>query len=157
MVQWLRICLPMQSMGVQSLVGEQRSHVIGHLSLHNATTEARKLQSPCSTTRRACAPQLERSPASCTQRKPACHDKDPVQLNKQTKHKQGEGNSIKNPYAPHPYFIFSPTLYVYWEHFKADTMYQIFNTIFNCPCALKLPLEGSEPQKCTECIKSTSR
>lgn len=75
----------------------------------------------------------------------ATPDEDPVQLNKQTnkqKHKQVKGTALQNPYAPHPYFIFSPTLYVCWEHLKADTMYQILNTIFNCPCALKLPWKG---------------
>ena len=34
-VQWLRICLPVQGMWVQSLVGELRSHM--QLSLHTAT------------------------------------------------------------------------------------------------------------------------
>lgn len=109
-------------------------------------------------TKRNLRTRRERSPASCSWRKPAGHDKDPVQLNKQAnkrKHKQSqvsEGNR-KNPCAPLPYFTFSPTLYVCWEHFKADTMYEILNTVFNCPWALKLPLEGTEPQKCTECIE----
>ena len=77
-------------------------------------------------------------------------------LAKNFKDKQGEGNSIKNPIYPSPILLrILPHIVCVLEHFKADTMYHILNTVFNCPCVLRLPSEGTEPQKCTEHIKST--
>ena len=52
-VQWLRICLPIQGTQVQSLVGED-PHATEQLSPRAATTEAHALE--------ACTPQLESSP-----------------------------------------------------------------------------------------------
>lgn len=77
-------------------------------------------------------------------------------LVKNFKDKQGEGNSVKNPIYSLPILLHTlPHIVCVLEHFKADTMYRILNTVFNCPCVLRLPLEGTEPQKCAERIKST--
>ena len=51
MVQWLRICLPMQGTQVQSLV-QEAPHAMGQLSPHS-TAAAPKLWSLCSTVREA--------------------------------------------------------------------------------------------------------
>ena len=50
-VQWLRICLAMQGMHVQSPVRQQRSqHAVEQLSLSITTTEpAPQLENPCIT------------------------------------------------------------------------------------------------------------
>ena len=51
-VQWLRICLAMQGMGVWALVEELRSHMpVQQLSPGTATPEACTLQSPSAATR----------------------------------------------------------------------------------------------------------
>ena len=51
-VQWLRICLVMQGIGVRALVEELRSHMpVEQLSPGAATPEACTLQSPSATTR----------------------------------------------------------------------------------------------------------
>ena len=55
-VQWLRICLPIQVTHVQSLVWEDSTSFSGPLSPCTATTEP---MGP-----RACAPQQESSPYS---------------------------------------------------------------------------------------------
>ena len=76
-VQWLRICLPMQGTQVQSLVREHASgHATGQLSLCNTTKEpvlghqwTHILWSPCSAAREAHSPQLEK--ARAPQQKPS--------------------------------------------------------------------------------------
>ena len=91
MVQWLRICLPMQGTQVQSLVGKI-SHALGQLSLCATTTEPilcnyRSLgaQGPCSATREASAVRspctaTRADPARTTRESPMHSNKDPEQL-----------------------------------------------------------------------------
>ena len=73
-VQRLRICLPVQGTGLPSQVWEDHT-AVEQLSLCAATTEARSLQGPCSTTREATAmrsPQAtgEQPPLSETRERP---------------------------------------------------------------------------------------
>ena len=63
-VQWLRICLPMQGTQVRSLVGELRSHMP-----RGNEARAPQLLSPCATTREPACHRLQ-SPCTTTREKP---------------------------------------------------------------------------------------
>ena len=66
MVQWLRICLPMQGTRVWSLVGDLRSHVVqGQLNPQARTLSLRSLE--------------QQKPVRCNRRKPTCGIEAPAQ------------------------------------------------------------------------------
>ena len=79
-VQWLRICLPVQGTQVQSLV-QEAPHAVGQLSPHSTAAEP-KVWSLCSTVREASTvrslctaagewpPSLQPEKAHATQRRP---------------------------------------------------------------------------------------
>ena len=69
MVQWLRICLPMQGMQVRSLVGELRAHMPrGNEAAQSANYTAHAPWSLCATARE----------------KPMCHNKEPMRRNERS-------------------------------------------------------------------------
>ena len=104
-VQWLRICLPIQGTWVQSLVWDDPTcHVTTKPRRHNywawaprvpalQAREATTMRSPCTSMKRnPCSPQLEKSPRS---------NKDPTQpkINNSSGKKKNQ-NSLYFPHCP---------------------------------------------------------
>ena len=82
MVQWLRICLPMQG-DTGSIPGPGRFHNLRQLSLLATTTEAPALSSPCSATREA---STAKSTATIKSLHPAMKTQYRQKKNKKTQH-----------------------------------------------------------------------